>query len=164
MNKIFILFASLFLLACSSSDKSVEPMNEAEILARVQQLTSPGDAHKNLAPLVGNWKATSKFWIDPSQAPEQSITSVSRNWILDGRFVQEIYVDKNPKQPFEGIGMLGYDNIRNTYISNWVDTMGTGVSSSSGTASPNGDILSFCLLYTSPSPRDATLSRMPSSA
>ena len=26
------------------------------------------------------------------------------------------------------------------------------------------DVLNFCLLYTSPSPRDATLSRMPSSA
>ena len=26
------------------------------------------------------------------------------------------------------------------------------------------ELLSFCLLYTSPSPRDATLSRMPSSA
>ena len=29
---------------------------------------------------------------------------------------------------------------------------------------PNGDRLHSCLLYTSPSPRDATLSRMPSSA
>ena len=28
----------------------------------------------------------------------------------------------------------------------------------------DNNILSFCLLYTSPSPRDATLSRMPSSA
>ena len=27
-----------------------------------------------------------------------------------------------------------------------------------------GDLVSICLLYTSPSPRDATLSRMPSSA
>ena len=29
---------------------------------------------------------------------------------------------------------------------------------------PKGIVPSFCLLYTSPSPRDATLSRMPSSA
>ena len=29
---------------------------------------------------------------------------------------------------------------------------------------PKADIISNCLLYTSPSPRDATLSRMPSSA
>ena len=28
----------------------------------------------------------------------------------------------------------------------------------------NGQMMSHCLLYTSPSPRDATLSRMPSSA
>ena len=27
-----------------------------------------------------------------------------------------------------------------------------------------GDMIGYCLLYTSPSPRDATLSRMPSSA
>ena len=31
-------------------------------------------------------------------------------------------------------------------------------------SAPNGDFIYACLLYTSPSPRDATLSRMPSSA
>ena len=40
-----------------------------------------------------------------------------------------------------------------------IDTCGTG---GSGTGSFN--ISTACLLYTSPSPRDATLSRMPSSA
>ena len=33
-----------------------------------------------------------------------------------------------------------------------------------GTDPPSTDLTLFCLLYTSPSPRDATLSRMPSSA
>ena len=34
----------------------------------------------------------------------------------------------------------------------------------SGKRKIDGDLLLSCLLYTSPSPRDATLSRMPSSA
>ena len=39
------------------------------------------------------------------------------------------------------------------------------VTPSSGTVTVDGfDIIKDCLLYTSPSPRDATLSRMPSSA
>ena len=39
-----------------------------------------------------------------------------------------------------------------------IDTEGTGLQI------PHRDKLSFCLLYTSPSPRDGLLSRMPSSA
>jgi len=143
MKKYLLVLLVFSFAACSSSDKSLEPINEAEMMARAQELASPGDGHKKLEPLVGQWKATSRFWMDPSKAPQGSVASVSRKWILGGRFIREIYVDKNPKQPFEGIGLLGYDNVRKAYIWNWLDTMATGVSSSEGTASPDGDVISF---------------------
>ena len=39
-----------------------------------------------------------------------------------------------------------------------------GAAVATHTHDPDGEMFKFCLLYTSPSPRDATLSRMPSSA
>ena len=47
------------------------------------------------------------------------------------------------------------------------DTLQTHGSATTGSRQANGTYsghIEFCLLYTSPSPRDATLSRMPSSA
>ena len=49
----------------------------------------------------------------------------------------------------------------------WLSGVSTGVEHSLHVAlldQETGDVLDTCLLYTSPSPRDATLSRMPSSA
>ena len=47
----------------------------------------------------------------------------------------------------------------------WNSIESAGVYVPGGTASyPSSVIMNTCLLYTSPSPRDATLSRMPSSA
>ena len=46
----------------------------------------------------------------------------------------------------------------------WRFTLRSGVTFHDGSELTADDVLFSCLLYTSPSPRDATLSRMPSSA
>ena len=38
-------------------------------------------------------------------------------------------------QPFSGVGIDGYDNLRKKYVTTWIDTMGTGIFSMEGTAS-----------------------------
>ena len=48
----------------------------------------------------------------------------------------------------------GYDESQLDYVSNWTDLEGVNLSK----------LFGICLLYTSPSPRDRTRSRMPSSA
>ena len=45
--------------------------------------------------------------------------------------------------PFEGFGMLGYDNMKKKYISMWVDNMGTGMMTSEGTADGSGKTFTF---------------------
>ena len=50
--------------------------------------------------------------------------------------------------------------VENNYDSYVLTTAGTKIKE----VEKNGTKVLFCLLYTSPSPRDATLSRMPSSA
>jgi len=36
-------------------------------------------------------------------------------------------------QPFEGIGVAGYDNAKKMFVGSWVDNMGTGIMTMSGT-------------------------------
>ena len=71
---------------------------------------------------------------------------------------------------------LSLNNVENTALSTWtgssnittLGTIGTGTWNGSNISAQYGgtgfDLYTVCLLYTSPSPRDATLSRMPSSA
>ena len=40
-------------------------------------------------------------------------------------------------QPFEGMGVFGYDNLTDNYTGIWLDNMGTGIMVSQGT--PSGD-------------------------
>ena len=68
-------------------------------------------------------------------------------------------------RPFTVLGVqqiaIGGDSL-DALRSLWVDTLGVTKTGEYESASEN--VREDCLLYTSPSPRDATLSRMPSSA
>ena len=65
----------------------------------------------------------------------------------------------NAEGELEGIISPGSDNQYNH-----LEVMGDRVCVVIPEADDHNDIMSTCLLYTSPSPRDATLARMPSSA
>ena len=75
-------------------------------------------------------------------------------------------------QPAQGEGFVLFSDIPPNKIYKWSEADGledflqpsgyTGTTPRAGEPGSNGLLL--CLLYTSPSPRDATLSRMPSSA
>ena len=58
---------------------------------------------------------------------------------------------------------VGYSGYKKTICSSVNQVICHGIPSEKKILK-DGDILNICLLYTSPSPRDATLSRMPSSA
>ena len=45
---------------------------------------------------------------------------------MDGRFVQHTVEGMAMGQPFEGLGIIGYDNATKEYNSLWIDNMGTG--------------------------------------
>ena len=47
--------------------------------------------------------------------------------IFGGRFLQQEAKGQAMGQPFEGIGITGYDNVRGEYTSVWLDNMGTGI-------------------------------------
>jgi hypothetical protein len=46
--------------------------------------------------------------------------------ILGGRYQQSMIKGNMMGMPFEGMGLLGYDNAQKLFYSTWVDNMGTG--------------------------------------
>ena len=95
--------------------------------AEMQKYTTPNENHKALEPLVGQWKSSVKFWMMADAPPEVSEGTSENHWIMGGRFVEQDFKGTSMGQPFEGMGITGYDTIRGEYASLWLDNMATGI-------------------------------------
>jgi hypothetical protein len=141
LGALAILLSSLASLAQEPA-KMMSPEEKAAMDAMMKAAT-PGDAHKNLAGLVGTWDATVKMYSQPG-APAQISTGTSENkLVLGGRWVQETFTGNFMGMPFSGIGYTGYDNVKKQYVGTWMDSMSTAVMQSAGTADASGKNYEF---------------------
>jgi len=85
----------------------------------------PGAQHHALEPLIGHFQAQVLHWMAPGQEPASSTGTLDNSWALGGRFVLSQFHGDAAEQPYEGMGLLGYDTVRERYVGNWADTMGT---------------------------------------
>lgn len=120
----------------------------AAAMAAYEAVMTPGPAHEGLQRFVGEWDVASKMWWDGPDGP--AVQSTGRSTvvsILGGRFIEEAYTAEVPMPgpdgtimmaPFEGRGIMGYDNFRKMYRSVWMDTWGTQLLVSNGVATPDG--------------------------
>jgi hypothetical protein len=99
---------------------------------------SPGEMHKGLAKMAGDWTFTNTFWMAPGQPPTESTGTMHAETILGGRYVQSVWKGNMMGQEFEGRGTDGYDNVSKQFVSSWVDNMGTGIMVSTGTCEDGG--------------------------
>jgi len=147
MNRILFAVIVLSICACAPHKVSVPEatvknadvmanMTSTEIMAKVKEAATPGQAHANLQPLVGKWVTETKIWMDPNRAPEVSKGRANHEWMLGKRFIKEDYSGKFGGQAFQGVGTIGFDNVKQEYVSTWVDTMGTGIMTSEGKFDP----------------------------
>lgn len=103
------------------------------------EMMMPGEGHAKLKGMEGNWDAAVKMYMSPG-APTESKATATRKWIMDGRFLVEDYNGDFMGMPFKGMGIHGYDNMQKKYVSTWLDNMGTGIMSSTGTVDATGKI------------------------
>jgi Protein of unknown function (DUF1579) len=142
--KIRLTAAALCLLALPAlaQDKPKEPAAPAMGAAEMEAMTkamSPGEPHKRLARMAGDWTYTNKMWMAPNQPPEDSTGTMHAETILGGRYVQTTWTGNMMGMTFEGHGTEGYDNIAKQHVSSWVDNMGTGIILSTGTCDDSGN-------------------------
>lgn len=142
--KAFLLIALLLgTPAALADDEPTAPAAPAAdssemdaMMAKMKEASTPSEGHAVLEPLVGSWNASSKWWKEPSAQPEESMGTTETQWILGGRFLQEKFNGMMMRQPFEGIGITGYDNTAKKYQNVWMDSMSTGMGIGTGTYDP----------------------------
>lgn len=102
----------------------MSPEMKAEMEAWMK-VGTPGKEHEQLAAMAGTWKASGKSYMGPQPTPWEA--TAKREVMLGGRVVAEHFTGDMMGMPFEGHGMMGYDNASKRYWSTWNDNMSTGV-------------------------------------
>ncbi len=136
MRFVLPLFTVAMLLAGVAA---AQQPSQAEMEAMMKAMT-PGEEHKQLARMAGDWEYTSKMWMAPGAPPSESGGTVHAETILGGRYVQSHWKGSMMGMPFEGHGTDAYDNLGKKYVSSWVDNMSTGILYSTGTCEQGGKV------------------------
>ncbi len=131
MKSILVLLA-LVLPAFASAETDKKSMTD-EHMKEWMKAATPGEEHKTLATLAGSWKYTSKWWTEPTAKPMESAGTSTNKMVMGGRYLQSEAKGKNMGQPFTGMGLTGFDNVKKNFDTMWIDNMGTGMAKGTGT-------------------------------
>ena len=126
--------------AAAPAKKAAAP-SEEEMMKAWQAYMTPGENHKNLASFEGTWATKVKVWMDPSKPPDETEGTVVSKMVLGGRYLEDRYEGTMMGQPFSGIGYTGYDNYKKKFVSNWLDTGGTGIMTMAGSYDKSGKVM-----------------------
>ena len=114
------------------------------------EMGQPGAAHQMLAGQAGSWKTSTRTWMEPGQPPMESKGTSEQKMILGGRYLQQEFRADMMGTVFNGIGITGYDNHKQRYVSTWIDSMSTGIFFFEGSAGPDGKTITQTALHDDP--------------
>ena len=67
------------------------------------KFATPGDAHKALDSMTGNWDAKVTLWEAPGAQPHTSTATSEAHWVLGNRYVEETVNGTFMGMPFQGM-------------------------------------------------------------
>jgi len=119
---------------------------QKEMEEQMMKMGMPGPEHQELMKNAGEWDADVKFldmasgkWSEPTKG------SAKFEPIFDGRYMKMTFkgsmMMNGQTMPFEGMSIMGYDNMKKMYFSTWIDSMSTMLMKSEGTKA--GDVLTL---------------------
>jgi hypothetical protein len=129
MKHITKTIITVLLLACCFNTSA----QTEEEMKKWMEYATPSEVHKMLAKMDGEWKEDITLWMDPSAPAQQMQSTCVNKMILGGRYQQSTHTGDFGGMPFEGIGMLAWDNTLKKFVNTWIDNMGTGIMYLEGT-------------------------------
>lgn len=143
------IVATSHVLSQDTGDKAPEvmPAMSAEEMAHMQEYTKlmqPGEAHKRLQYYVGTWDTATKVWMSGPGTPPMASTGTSTfKSVLDGNWVMEEHAGSMMGMPYNGVGMMGYDNYKKLYVGTWFSNMGTELLQMAGARHPKTGVVTM---------------------
>jgi hypothetical protein len=133
---LFLAFISSALLLGQSSPQDMQKAMDAYMKAGA--VTAD---HEFLKRYVGNWDAKTTMWTFPGQPPTTSQNAYESSFILGGRYLLMKFKGMMMGQPFEGLQIIGYDNLAKKYATFWIDNTSTSFFLTTGTLDPAKKVL-----------------------
>jgi hypothetical protein len=138
-----VLALAVFAGAQTKEKAKTPPAGQPDMAAMMAAM-KPGPQHDVLKMMAGDWAITGQFWMDPKGDPMTMKPGTAHNeMILDGRYLQFVHHGEMMGMPYEGRGLMGYDNFKKVYQMTWIDNMGTTISTAAGTADASGKVISL---------------------
>lgn len=118
-----------------------------QMMAEWMKLAEPGPVHKEMAHWVGTWHQDMTHWMMPGTEPTKSTAKAVNQAVLGGRFIIEHTKGKmefgGEARDFEGMGIFGYDNIKQKHVYAWIDNFGTLLMTGEGEADATGKTITY---------------------
>jgi hypothetical protein len=138
----------------ANSQQQTTPMSpEAQkMMEEWMKYATPGDQHKKLMALDGTYDVKGRSRMDPNSPYMDTTATCEKEASLGGRWLKEHCQGPGMggMPPFEGMGMLGYNNYKSKYDMYWFDNMSTMGFVLTGTADANGKIITLLGSYEDP--------------
>jgi len=116
----------------AAKKSTTTPKMSPAMMQKAMQKGAPGQHHAKLKPLVGEFSYVAKMWMEPGADAVITNGKSTNTWVLNKRFVMQQVTGDWSGQPFEGVGYIGYDNVKEEVVSMWIDSMSTGMLLGSG--------------------------------
>ncbi len=115
-----------------------------EMAAKFEAAGKIGPQHEVIKKLAGTWTYSVKFRMDETQPWIEETGKTQTKAIMGGRFtIGDSSGVSSDGQPFEGMGINGYDNVSNKYVCVWLCNCGTGIQFMEGTADTAGKVITY---------------------
>jgi hypothetical protein len=150
VRALFVTSLALVLAATpfarAQQTQGQQPAMSAEqqaMMAAWARSMAVGEPHQRLARMAGEWDMTTKAWMAPGEPPQVTKGTVTNTMLLGGRVLQSQHKGEMMGQPFEGLGLTGYDNVTGRYWTIWIDNMSTGLFQAPGSFDPAANTYTY---------------------
>lgn len=132
-----LILVSMVALAYAQDAKKQEDQQKA--MEAYMKAAAVTENHQFLTKYAGDWDVEVTYWMAPGEPPTKSTATFKGRMLLDGRYLEMTFDGFMMGQAFEGIQLIGFDNLEQKYNTLWIDNTSTSFFITRGTR--KGDVL-----------------------
>jgi hypothetical protein len=112
----------------------------AAIMEGAEPFTAPGEHHAFLRRFTGNWDTELRYTMEGMNMPPEK-GSATFSWLMEGRWLQQKAEGTMFGKPTRWYAIIGYDNMKMSYVITTVSSMDTAMNRAEGDLDPSGKAL-----------------------
>lgn len=122
---IFGMFVLVFVSLVFQANAEQAEQDQQKMMEAYKKMMALNENHAFLKNFVGEWDVKTTAWMQPGAEPIEAKNSAAAELIFGGRFLKLNFKGQMFGQPFEGLQIVGYDNLKKKFNTFWIDSSST---------------------------------------